>query len=93
MVSTVIGWIALAPPVEGAILLLPLDQWRSGPVIDRAVRGGARLLRAGPIPGSYIFLAEKQALAEAAGGSPSLMLAAPSAACGSVPAIQDRSSS
>lgn len=73
--------LALAPPAAGAMLLVPLGPDAQG-VVAAAVGAGARLIGAGPLPGSIVVDAERAALLPVMLRSGALVTAASPAACG-----------
>jgi hypothetical protein len=74
--------IALAPPAEGELLLVPLAGQSADSVTVWATRAGARIIGRGPLPGSLAVEARTSALAGAALRHATLITAAPPAACG-----------
>jgi hypothetical protein len=52
--ATALGWLLLAPPAQGQIILVPLttDAARALPAV--AIHGDIRLIGSGPIPGSLL---------------------------------------
>ncbi len=80
-----VGVLALAPPANGAMLLVPLGPGSAPRLVERAVSAGAGLLRIGPITGSLIVQGRRDKIRAALRGSNVMMLSAPAAACGSQP--------
>jgi hypothetical protein len=74
--------IAVAPPAEGELLLVPLAGQSADSVAAWATRAGARIVGRGPLPGSLAVEARTAALADAALRHATLITAAPPAACG-----------
>ena len=72
--------LALAPPPEGALLLVPLMPQRSAAVI--AVDRGALIVAAGPVRGSLVVRGRLTALAWPLLSHGILTLGAPALICG-----------
>lgn len=74
--------LALAPPVEGRILLLPLTPGSADRLAARAIATGARLVSVGPTAGSLIVAGPRARLVPAMLAAGVLPLAADALACG-----------
>ena len=72
-----LSWLALSPPVDGAMLLIPLADEDA---VAAALDAGAGLVGIGPIAGSIVVHGNHAALAAALPGT--VILAAPFAGCG-----------
>lgn len=83
-VAVVLAALALAPPQAGAMLLVPLAA-DGGAVVAAAVGAGARLIGAGPLPGSIVVQAERTAILPTMLRAGALVTAASPAACGRSP--------
>ena len=75
-----LGVLALAPPAEGRMLLVPLAG-HSGGMIAAAARQGARLVATGPLPASIVVEGDRARLAAPMRAAGVLLLAAPAAGC------------
>jgi hypothetical protein len=80
-VAGVLAVLALAPPARGAMLLVPVAS-DAGGMVGAAVHAGARLIGAGPLPGSVVVEAERAALLPLMIRRGALVTAANPAACG-----------
>lgn len=82
-----IGTIALAPPAEGPMLLVPLLPGHAGSVaaLNLALGSGATLLAAGPLSGSLIVRGNRARLLGPLLASGTLVLAAMPPICGEQP--------
>lgn len=76
-----LGWLLLAPPAYGAIMLVPLTPAAAAGLPALALQGEARLIAAGPLPGSLIVEGARGRLAPAALAHAVLPLASPPAGC------------
>lgn len=74
-----LGGLALAPAAQGRMLLIPLVGGASASAA--AVKGGARLLAAGPFPGSLIVMGQRGRIGAEALERGILVLAAPALLC------------
>jgi hypothetical protein len=52
--AVALGWLLLAPPARGQMLLVPLTHTASEHLPSLALRGKTRLIAAGPLPGSLV---------------------------------------
>ncbi|WP_454884826.1 hypothetical protein [Sphingomonas oryzagri] len=52
--TVALGWLLLAPPARGQMLLVPLTGSASQSLPARALHGETRLIGAGPTPGSLV---------------------------------------
>lgn len=79
-----IGTIALAPPADGPMLLVPLLPGSSASVaaLNLALGGGATLLAAGPFPGSLIVRGDRARILAPLLAGGTLVLAAAPSLCG-----------
>lgn len=74
------GWLTLRPPVEGAMLMIPVSDAARARLPHSVIDRGGQLLRMGAIPGSFVVHGRRDALAQPA----MLLIAADVAACGKV---------
>ena len=89
MITAIQGTIAviaplvlmLAPPASGKMLVVPLSGQGSGGVVRAALSGGARLIGAGPLPGSMVVFGNRGRIAGAGAFGWTVVLAAPPAGC------------
>lgn len=58
------GTLLLAPPAEGAMLMIPLNQDARHGLAGRALAHGGRLIAQGSVPGSFVVHGERARLAE-----------------------------
>lgn len=73
-----VGWVMLRPPVEGAMLMIPLTREARAALPQSVIDRGGQLLRMGAFPGSFVVHGRRDALAR-----PDMMLiAADTASCG-----------
>lgn len=82
--SIATAMLAVAPPASGAMLLVPLAA-TGGDVVNLALARGARLLGAGPLPGSIVVTGRRDALAGAMLRHGTLTVAASPLLCGALP--------
>lgn len=75
-----VGWLTLRPPVEGAMLMIPLSDTARSRLPQSVIDRGGQLLTMGAIPGSFVVHGRRDALAQPA----MLLIAADAAACGQV---------
>jgi hypothetical protein len=52
--ATTLGWLLLAPPVRGQIILVPLTAGAARTLPATAIHGDTRLIGTGPLPGSLL---------------------------------------
>jgi len=81
LIAAVFAIIALAPRSDGPMLLVPIGG-SAGTMIDLAVGAEARLLGAGPLPGSLIVVGRRDALVPAMLASGTIVTAVAPALCG-----------
>jgi hypothetical protein len=76
--------IALAPPVSGPMLLVPLHVGPDASVaaLNTALSHGASLLSAGPLPGSLVIRGERERVLPALLAGGTLVIAAAPLICG-----------
>lgn len=74
--------LALSPPADGAMLLLPLWGADEGDAVTLAIAAGALPLARGPLPGSLVVTGRSSAFAGIAQGGTMIVLAAPRSLCG-----------
>ncbi|MDP5281258.1 hypothetical protein Q9Q95_20200 [Sphingomonas sp. DG1-23] len=74
--------VALAPPAEGEMLLVPLAGQSADSAAVWATRAGARIVGRGPLPGSLAVRGRTPSLIGAAMRHATLIIAAPPTACG-----------
>ncbi len=89
--TALVGLLALIvmPPLEGAILILPIRATTPGMTFNWAAPSGAALLAIGPTPGSLIVFGRRDILAATAFEHGSLLLAAPSSLCGGTLSVRN----
>lgn len=75
-----VGWLTLRPPVEGAMLMIPLSDTARAALPQRVIDRGGQLLKMGVLPGSFVVHGRRDALAQ----SDMLLIAADDAGCGQV---------
>jgi hypothetical protein len=75
-----LGWLLLAPPVRGEMLLIPLTGKASAELPAIAIRGETRLIGVGPLPGSLVVDGRRADLAHLFLNA-TLVLAATPAGC------------
>jgi hypothetical protein len=80
--GTALSAIALAPPAEGQMLLVPLAGQDADSVAVWATAAGARIVGHGPLPGSLAVEARSGALVGPALRHATMITAAPPTACG-----------
>ncbi|VXC67423.1 hypothetical protein [Sphingomonas sp. AX6] len=76
-----VGWLTLRPPVEGAMLMIPLSDAARTRLPQRVIDRGGQLLKMGVLPGSFVVHGRRDALAQ----PDMLLIAADRAACGEIP--------
>lgn len=74
--------LALFPPADGRMLIVPFSAGAGNRALNRALAAGARLVAPGPLPGSFVIEANRARISEALGATRILVLAAPAAGCG-----------
>jgi hypothetical protein len=82
LIGVILACVALWPPSQGRMLLVPVTSGAASHMLARAVDSGAALLGNGPIPGSFVVSGNHLALAAALRGRAVLILAGPPALCG-----------
>jgi hypothetical protein len=77
------GVLMLAPPAEGAMLIVPSF---AGPAaaIDAAIRADARLIGRGPLPGSVVVRGRRDAMLAGVVAAGAIVIAARPMGCGEV---------
>ena len=75
-----LGWLLLAPPAHGPMLLVPLTHAASARLPGLAIHGDTRLLAAGPLPGSLVVDGRRADLSSLFRHA-TLVLAAPPSGC------------
>jgi hypothetical protein len=75
-----LGWLLLAPPARGQMLLVPLTRAASERLPGLAIHGDTRLIAAGPLPGSMVVEGRRADLASLLRHA-TLVLAAPPGGC------------
>ena len=58
-----VGWLLVAPPALGAMMLVPLTPGAARTLLETSLDGGNRLLGQGPLPGSIILYGRRSPLA------------------------------
>lgn len=72
-----VGWLTLRPPVEGAMLMIPLSGAAQARLPQSVIDRGGQLLKMGLIPGSFVVHGRHAALAQ----PDMLLIAADDAGC------------
>lgn len=75
-----LGWLLLAPPARGQMLLVPLTHAAGERLPGLAIRGDTRLIAAGPLPGSLVVEGRRADLSPLLRHA-TLVLAAPPGGC------------
>jgi len=75
-----LGWLLLAPPAHGQMLLVPLTHAASQSLPGLAIRGDTRLIATGPLPGSLVVEGRRADLSSLLRHA-TLVLAAPTGGC------------
>jgi hypothetical protein len=73
-----VGW----PPRTGALMLVPMGERAAARTVQIALASDALLLGSGPLPRSFIVRGDRDRLARTMLAAGILVLAAPSAGCG-----------
>ncbi|TXC71690.1 hypothetical protein FSB78_12595 [Sphingomonas ginsenosidivorax] len=73
--------LAFAPPATGRMLLVPVTARADAELLPLATRSGSLLIGPGPLPRSYVVMADAR-LAAVTAGHAIVRLAAPFAGCG-----------
>lgn len=76
-----VGWLTLRPPVEGAMLMIPLSESARARLPQSVIDRGGQLLNMGLLPGSFVVHGRHAALSQA----DMLLIAADDASCGPLP--------
>lgn len=76
-----LGGVMLAPPAYGPMLLVPITDG-TAPALNRAFARQARLVGAGPFPGSVVVVGRRALLLPAMLASGTLVIAAAPGLCG-----------
>jgi len=74
--------LAFYPPDKGRMLLLPLGMAGQGAAVSLAMKHGALLIAAGPLPRSVVIYGSRASIAAVMQHARILIMAAPSAGCG-----------
>ncbi|RYY47628.1 MAG: hypothetical protein EOP59_00785 [Sphingomonadales bacterium] len=74
--------LALSPPAQGRMLLVPLWPGAEQGMIARATRHNALLLGRGPLPRSFVVSGSRTSVSAGMLGRGVLVIAAPLAGCG-----------
>ncbi|PXA82778.1 hypothetical protein DMC47_45300 [Nostoc sp. 3335mG] len=61
--AAALGWLLLAPPAQGQMLLVPLTHAAGAHLPGLAIQGNTRLIAAGPLPGSLVVEGRRADLA------------------------------
>lgn len=77
-----LGWLLLAPPASGQIMLLPLTPHAVQLLPAAVLHGETRLIGPGPLPGSLLVEARRADLAGLLLDHATLALASPEGGCG-----------
>lgn len=83
-VLSILSVLALNPPIEGAMLAIPLERSSQGVLANVALKEGASLLGAGPFAGSLIVYGRRYQLQPAFWRVGAVLIAAPAPLCGNV---------
>ena len=75
-----VGWLTLRPPIEGAMLMIPLSDAARAALPQRVIDRGGQLLTMGILPGSFVVHGRRDALAQ----PDMLLIAADRAGCGAI---------
>ncbi len=75
-----VGWLTLRPPVEGAMLVIPLSDGARAALPQNVIDRGGQLVRMGSIPGSFVVHGRRNSLAQPG----MLLIAADDTGCGNV---------
>lgn len=81
VVAAMLG-LAFAPPARGRMLLVPLSSHAAATLPAAALDGGAKLLAAGPVPGSLVVVADRARLGGVSLAAGMVILSAPPLLCG-----------
>ena len=73
-----VGWLTLRPPVEGAMLMIPLSNAAQARLPQSVIDRGGQLLRMGAVPGSFVVHGRRVALSQ----PDMLLIAADDLGCG-----------
>ena len=73
-----VGWLTLRPPVEGAMLMIPLSREARTALPQSVIDRGGQLLRMGAFPGSFVVHGRRDTLAR----PDMVLIAADEALCG-----------
>lgn len=76
-----IGWLTLRPPVEGAMLMIPLSRAAQARLPQSVIDRGGQLLGMGAVPGSFVVHGRHAALSQ----PDMLLIAADDRGCGPLP--------
>lgn len=76
-----VGGLLVAPPAEGAMMLIPLTPAAARALPALALDGHARLISTGPLPGSLVVYAQRGGLATRLLEHATLTLASPLTGC------------
>lgn len=81
-VAASLGAIALYPPSNGKMILVPIWPGAERGLAARAVDAGAQLVDGGPLPHSLVVSGERSAIAPAMLADGVLVITAPISGCG-----------
>lgn len=81
----------LAPPVEGPMMVIPLDGGQAGRTMAWASGKEAAFLGTGPLPGSILVYGKREPVTQAAWHHNSLVIKAPAIFCGSLSSVPRKS--
>ena len=90
MVAVSIIALALAPPREGPMMVIPLGDAAVAQTMGWALPEGAAFLGLGPVPGSILVYAKRDLLTASAWQNSSLLIKAPEILCGKISASQGK---
>lgn len=88
MVVVALLALALAPPREGPMMVIPLGHGAIGQTMEWALPNSAAFLGQGPLPGSILVYAERDRLTDGAWQNGSLLIRAPEIFCGDIAGSQ-----
>lgn len=75
-----VGWLTLRPPIEGAMLMVPLSNTARARLPQSVIDRGGQLLRMGSISGSFVVHGRRDALTQPG----MVLIAADTTGCGQI---------
>jgi hypothetical protein len=82
LAGSAMGWLLLAPPAQGQIILVPLTPGAASALPATALHGDIRLIGAGPLPGSLLVEGRRADFTGYLLHHATLALATPPGGCG-----------